>query len=116
MQTYVTLMCPFKVIYEVTVVTGDVQNAGTDTLIYMSVFGANGGTEEMLLQKNEDRFERGQEDTFNMEIDDIAPLRKMRLRIDGSGSRPDWFLDQVSSSLNSEKCLRNLSCRTSVEP
>uniref|UniRef100_A0A671XMC4 Lipoxygenase homology PLAT domains 1 n=1 Tax=Sparus aurata TaxID=8175 RepID=A0A671XMC4_SPAAU len=84
-----------QIIYEVTVVTGDVQNAGTDTLIYMSVFGANGSTEEMLLQKNEDRFERGQEDTFNMEIDDIAPLRKMRLRIDGSGSRPDWFLDQV---------------------
>lgn len=46
----------------------------------------------------DNRFERGQEDTFNMEIDDIAPLRKMRLRIDGSGSRPDWFLDQVSSS------------------
>lgn len=44
-----------QVIYEVTVVTGDVQNAGTDTLIYMSVFGANGSTEEMLLQKNEDR-------------------------------------------------------------
>ncbi|KAE8285273.1 Lipoxygenase-like proteiny domain-containing protein 1 [Larimichthys crocea] len=84
-----------KVIYEVTVVTGDVQNAGTDTLIYMTVFGVNGSTEEMLLQKDEDRFERGQEDTFNMEIDDIAPLRKMRLRIDGSGSRPDWFLDQV---------------------
>lgn len=45
----------------------------------------------------DNRFERGQEDTFNMEIDDIAPLKKMRLRIDGSGSRPDWFLDQVSS-------------------
>uniref|UniRef100_A0A3B4VR63 Lipoxygenase homology PLAT domains 1 n=1 Tax=Seriola dumerili TaxID=41447 RepID=A0A3B4VR63_SERDU len=84
-----------KIIYEVTVVSGDVQNAGTDTQIFMSVFGANGSTEEMLLQKNEDRFERGQEDTFNMEIDDIAPLRKMRLRIDGSGSRPDWFLDKV---------------------
>ncbi|XP_061603543.1 lipoxygenase homology domain-containing protein 1 [Phyllopteryx taeniolatus] len=84
-----------KVIYEVTVVTGDVQNAGTDTKIFMTVFGANGSTEEMLLQKNEDRFERGQEDTFKMEIDDIAPLRKMRLRIDGSGSRPDWFLDTV---------------------
>uniref|UniRef100_A0A3Q1FQV9 Lipoxygenase homology PLAT domains 1a n=1 Tax=Acanthochromis polyacanthus TaxID=80966 RepID=A0A3Q1FQV9_9TELE len=86
-----------KVIYETTVVTGDVQNAGTDTLIFMSVFGANGSTEEMLLQKNEDRFERGQEDTFNMEIDDIAPLRKMRLRIDGSGSRPDWFLDKLTT-------------------
>uniref|UniRef100_A0A8C5H2G2 Lipoxygenase homology domain-containing protein 1-like n=1 Tax=Gouania willdenowi TaxID=441366 RepID=A0A8C5H2G2_GOUWI len=82
-----------KVIYEVTVVTGDVQDAGTDTQVFMTVFGANGSTEEMLLQKNEDRFERGQEDTFNMEIDDIAPLRKMRIRIDGSGSRPDWFLN-----------------------
>lgn len=49
------LIFPFQVIYEVTIVTGDVQNAGTDTLIYMSVFGANGSTEEMLLQKNEDR-------------------------------------------------------------
>uniref|UniRef100_A0A3B3XW86 PLAT domain-containing protein n=1 Tax=Poecilia mexicana TaxID=48701 RepID=A0A3B3XW86_9TELE len=84
-----------EVIYELTVVTGDVQNAGTDTKIFMSVFGANGSTEEILLQKNEDRFERGQEDTFNMEIDDIAPLKKMRLRIDGSGSRPDWFLDKT---------------------
>ncbi|XP_026153735.1 lipoxygenase homology domain-containing protein 1 [Mastacembelus armatus] len=84
-----------KIIYEVTVVTGDVQHAGTDTMIFMTVFGTNGSTEEMLLLKNEDRFERGQEDTFNMEINDIAPLRKMRLRIDGSGSRPDWFLDKV---------------------
>ncbi|XP_056146384.1 lipoxygenase homology domain-containing protein 1 [Lampris incognitus] len=84
-----------KIIYEVTVVTGDVQNAGSDTQIYMSVFGSKGSMEEMLLQKNEDRFERGQEDTFSLEIDDIAPLMKMRLRIDGSGSRPDWFLDKV---------------------
>ncbi|KAG9353677.1 hypothetical protein JZ751_011799, partial [Albula glossodonta] len=84
-----------KVIYEATVVTGDVQNAGTDTKIYLSVFGANGSTEEIPLEKNEDRFERGQEDTFNLEIDDIAPLKKMRVRIDGSGSRPDWFLDKI---------------------
>uniref|UniRef100_A0A674DFU0 Lipoxygenase homology PLAT domains 1 n=1 Tax=Salmo trutta TaxID=8032 RepID=A0A674DFU0_SALTR len=84
-----------KIIYEVTVVTGDVQNAGTDTQVYVSVFGTNGTTEEILLQKNEDRFERGQEDTFSLEVDDIAPLRKMRVRIDGSGSRPDWFLAKI---------------------
>lgn len=41
------------------------------------------------------RFERGQEDTFSLEVDDIAPLKKIRVRIDGSGSRPDWFLDSV---------------------
>ncbi|KAK9954997.1 hypothetical protein ABG768_014905 [Culter alburnus] len=84
-----------KVIYEATVITGDVQHAGTDTQIYMTVFGVYGTSEEMLLPKLEDRFERGQKDTFNLEIEDIAPLRKMRVRIDGSGSRPDWFLDKI---------------------
>ncbi|KAM6931491.1 lipoxygenase homology domain-containing protein 1 [Xenentodon cancila] len=84
-----------KVIYSATVVTGDNQYAGTDTNIFLTVYGANGSTEEMLLPKNGDRFERGQEDTFTLEIDDIAPLKKIRIRIDGNGSRPDWFLDRI---------------------
>ncbi|KAM7415994.1 hypothetical protein PAMA_018188 [Pampus argenteus] len=84
-----------KVVYSATVVTGDTQYAGTDTNIFLTVYGANGSTEEMLLPKNEDRFERGQEDTFSLEIDDIAPLKKIRVRIDGAGSRPDWFLDRI---------------------
>ncbi|XP_075323805.1 LOW QUALITY PROTEIN: lipoxygenase homology domain-containing protein 1 [Odontesthes bonariensis] len=84
-----------KVIYSATVVTGDTQFAGTDTNIFLTVYGANGSTEEMLLPKNGDRFERDQEDTFSLEIDDIAPLKKIRVRIDGSGSRPDWFLDRI---------------------
>lgn len=41
------------------------------------------------------RFERGQEDSFIMEIADIAPLRKMRIRMDGKGTRPHWFLERV---------------------
>ncbi|XP_056274886.1 lipoxygenase homology domain-containing protein 1 isoform X3 [Pseudoliparis swirei] len=93
-----------KVIYSVTVVTGDTQFAGTDTNIFLTVFGANGSTEEMLLVKNEDRFERDQQDTFSLEIDDIAPLKKIRVQIDGSGSRPDWFLDRIMMrSLNTEE-------------
>ncbi|CAL8318268.1 unnamed protein product [Lota lota] len=102
-----TITITQKIIYEVMVLTGDVQNAGTDTKIYMSVFGVNGSTEEMFLQKNEDRFERGQQDTFNLEIDDIAPLKKMRVRIDGTGNRPDWFLDKVTlrNLTTKEECL-----------
>ncbi|KAM8885089.1 lipoxygenase homology domain-containing protein 1, partial [Spinachia spinachia] len=93
-----------KVIYSVSVVTGDTQCAGTDTRIFLTVFGANGTTEEMLLAKSEDRFERDQEDTFSLEVDDIAPLKKIRVRIDGSGSRPDWFLDRMlMQTLNAEE-------------
>ncbi|NWV97363.1 LOXH1 protein, partial [Machaerirhynchus nigripectus] len=84
-----------KILYEVTVVTGDIESGGTDASIFMTVFGSNGNTEEMLLEKNGDRFERGQEDSFIMEIADIAPLRKMRIRTDGKGTRPHWFLERI---------------------
>ncbi|KAM9262068.1 lipoxygenase homology domain-containing protein 1 [Morus bassanus] len=84
-----------KILYEVTVVTGDIESGGTDTNIFMTVFGSNGNTEEMQLEKNGDRFERGQEDSFIMEIADIAPLRKMRIRTDGKGTRPHWFLEKI---------------------
>ncbi|XP_031413077.1 lipoxygenase homology domain-containing protein 1 [Meleagris gallopavo] len=84
-----------KVLYEVTVVTGDIESGGTDAGIFMTVFGSNGNTEEMQLDKNGDRFERGQEDSFIMEIADIAPLRKMRIRTDAKGMRPDWFLERI---------------------
>ncbi|XP_066195695.1 lipoxygenase homology domain-containing protein 1 [Sylvia atricapilla] len=85
-----------KILYEVTVVTGDIESGGTDASIFMTVFGSNGNTEEMLLEKNGDRFERGQEDSFIMEIADIAPLRKMRIRTDGKGTRPHWFMERIT--------------------
>uniref|UniRef100_A0A8C3USI3 Lipoxygenase homology domains 1 n=1 Tax=Catharus ustulatus TaxID=91951 RepID=A0A8C3USI3_CATUS len=90
-----------KILYEVTVVTGDIESGGTDASIFMTVFGSNGNTEEMLLDKDGDRFERGQEDSFIMEIADIAPLRKMRIRTDGKGMRPHWFMERIT--------LRNLT-------
>ncbi|KAG7272797.1 hypothetical protein CRUP_017851 [Coryphaenoides rupestris] len=103
-----TIVITRKIIYEVTILTGDVQNGGTDTQVYMSVFGLNGSTDEMFLKKNEDRW-----DVFNLEIDDVAPLKKMRVRIDGSGSRPDWFLDRAMKCQNETKkkkvVLRNLT-------
>ncbi|KFQ27750.1 Lipoxygenase homology domain-containing protein 1, partial [Merops nubicus] len=45
-----------KILYEVTVVTGDVESGGTDASIFMTVFGSNGNTEEMQLEKNGDRY------------------------------------------------------------
>lgn len=61
----------------------------------MTVFGANGYTPDMVLDKLEDRFERGREDVIKIEIEDIAPLKKIRIGHDGKGSRPDWFLEKV---------------------
>lgn len=57
------------------------------------------------------RFERGQDDTFSLEVDDIAPLKKIRVRIDASGSRPDWFLDKVMLTV---KCCHLKWCHPSI--
>ncbi|XP_037364471.1 lipoxygenase homology domain-containing protein 1 [Talpa occidentalis] len=84
-----------KVLYEMTVWTGDVVGGGTDSNIFMTLYGINGSTEEVQLDKKKDRFEREQDDTFIMEILDIAPFTKMRIRIDGLGSRPEWFLERI---------------------
>ncbi|KAM6328427.1 LOW QUALITY PROTEIN: lipoxygenase homology domain-containing protein 1 [Alca torda] len=85
-----------KILYEV-IVTGDIESGGTDASIFMTVFGSNGNTEEMQLEKKwRQVFERGQEDSFIMEIADIAPLRKMRIRTDGKGTRPHWFLERIT--------------------
>ncbi|XP_023606577.1 lipoxygenase homology domain-containing protein 1 isoform X2 [Myotis lucifugus] len=84
-----------KELYEMTVWTGDVVGGGTDSNIFMTLYGINGSTEEMKLDKKKARFEREQNDTFLMEILDIAPFTKMRIRIDGLGSRPEWFLERI---------------------
>ncbi|KFQ09587.1 Lipoxygenase homology domain-containing protein 1, partial [Leptosomus discolor] len=45
-----------KILYEVTVVTGDIESGGTDASIFMTVFGSNGNTEEMQLEKDGHRY------------------------------------------------------------
>ncbi|KAM8782294.1 lipoxygenase homology domain-containing protein 1 isoform 1-T1 [Rhynchonycteris naso] len=84
-----------KELYEMTVWTGDVVGGGTDSNIFMTLYGINGSTEEVQLDKKKARFEREQNDTFLMEILDIAPFTKMRIRIDGLGNRPEWFLERI---------------------
>ena len=81
--------------YEVTVYTGDVPSAGTDSKLSMTVFGTQGTTPEITLQKDESRFERSSVDVFNMELEDVGRLLKIRIGLDGSGNRPSWFLEKV---------------------
>lgn len=35
---------------------------------------------------------------LQMEIDDVAPLKKIRVAVDAKGSRKNWYLEKVSSS------------------
>ena len=75
--------------------TGDVKSAGTDSAISMTMFGSEGTTPEFVLDKDESRFERGGVDLIRMDLDDVGKLLKVRIAVDGKGTRPDWFLEKV---------------------
>lgn len=49
-----------------TVLTGDVLHAGTDTQIYVTVFGIYGTSEEMVLPKLEDRYLKNKQTKYNV--------------------------------------------------
>ncbi|RDD42008.1 Lipoxygenase homology domain-containing protein 1 [Trichoplax sp. H2] len=82
--------------YELTIHTGDVQNAGTDSNIFVILFGTKGRTPEISLEKNEDRFERAKVDIIPLELDDVGTIKKIRIGHDGKGSRTDWYLEKAS--------------------
>ena len=52
------------VLYKVKVTTGDVLEAGTDSKIFIIIFGAKGATETRELENNDVRFERARTNTF----------------------------------------------------
>ena len=90
------MFCSVDVPYEITVYTGDVKSAGTDSSISMTMFGTDGTTPEFVLDKDESRFERACVDLIRMDLDDVGKLLKVRIAVDGKGARPDWFLEKVS--------------------
>ena len=89
------LFCSVDVPYEITVYTGDIKSAGTDSSITMTMFGTDGTTPEFVLDKDESRFERACVDLIRMDLDDVGKLLKVRIAVDGKGTRPDWFLEKV---------------------
>ena len=104
--------------------TGDVAEAGTDQKITVTVFGAKGTTSPMVLEKTENRFERDRADFIKLELEDVAPVKKMRVETDGKGSRPDWYLEKVLiTQASCGRMLRNnllltqsISCVYSKKP
>ena len=82
--------------YEITIFTGDVKDAGTDCQMTMTLYGNEGATPEISLEKGEEKFERGTVDMFRMELEDIGKLSKLRIGHDGKGNRPSWHLDKVT--------------------
>ncbi|TPP60374.1 hypothetical protein FGIG_08324 [Fasciola gigantica] len=88
-----------RILYEIVVKTGDIQEAGTSANVFLCMYGKNGDTGPIHLKGSTTgahKFKSGASDVFQIPAEDVGELTKIRLWHDENGRSPGWFLDQVS--------------------
>ncbi|KAJ7392242.1 hypothetical protein OS493_013620 [Desmophyllum pertusum] len=91
--------------YSVRIKTGSVKNAGTDSNIYIQVFGDKGDTGVIELKQicdTKDKFQRGMNTKINLQTVDVGNLEKVRVGHDGRGLGTGWYLEEVVIIIHDE--------------
>lgn len=83
--------------YSITVITGDVRHAGTDSRVYILLYGGKGGEENSgKIWLEGGKFERCKTDKFNVEVNKLlSPLSRIDIGHDNKGAASGWFLEKV---------------------
>ncbi|EDQ93112.1 uncharacterized protein MONBRDRAFT_31037 [Monosiga brevicollis MX1] len=84
--------------YEVAVTTGTERGAGTDSNVFVTLFGKNGDSGERALAKSKtfrNMFESGNTDVFDVECQDLGELTKIEVKSDLKGFGAAWQLDKI---------------------
>jgi len=85
-------------IYTLYIRTGDDALAGTDSNVFIQLFGTHGQTDEIFLPPQDIfSFEAGGTDKYILEVPDIGELVRCCLRHDNSETGPSsgWFVKDV---------------------
>jgi hypothetical protein len=83
------------VTYDITVMTSEMDGAGTDSRIRCTLIGDQGSTNEFDLDSGGNQFERGAVDPFHIQEREIGELQRLRLRVEPKGLLPGWHLASV---------------------
>lgn len=81
--------------YRVTVSTGTAELGGTDADVFITLHGNLGTSAEMVLDNGENNFERGNQDSFVVDAQNLGTLKQVRIRHNNRGFGPGWFLEKV---------------------
>ena len=86
--------------FYIEVKTQDSSGAGTDSNIYLTIYGDKGNTGEINLGTyagSSDNFEKGDLDCFYIGYNKnaIGTINKIEIRKDDSGSNPDWKVEYI---------------------
>ncbi|XP_059580075.1 oxygen-regulated protein 1 [Alligator mississippiensis] len=82
--------------WKVSILTSDMQSAGTSSKVYITLYGdcSNSGP-IFLYGDGEKLFQRGNEDIFTIDTADIGELYKIRIGHNNSGESPSWHCEEV---------------------
>lgn len=79
--------------YDVLLQTGDVDGAGTDAKLYITLYGLKGVSRECELVAAKSQLERGRDDHFVVEADkNIGVITQIKIRSDNTGKYPEYYL------------------------
>ncbi|KAF5404278.1 hypothetical protein PHET_02377 [Paragonimus heterotremus] len=95
------------VTYHVAIETSNVEHAGTDSNVYLQLVGRMGTSNERIIEKAGNLFERGSQDMFALEFENVGELLKVRIRHDANGDRKHWKIENVEVA--DGRCTYNFS-------
>ncbi|XP_037658982.1 oxygen-regulated protein 1 [Choloepus didactylus] len=83
--------------YHVDVHTGRLRHAGTETDVYLCLYGERGDSGLRLLHRSNmpRKFQRGQIDTFQVEAVSLGKLQKVLLRCEANDKSQYWYCEKV---------------------
>lgn len=91
-------VAPPPLIYSIQVQTGNKRRAGTDSNIFITIYGDKGSTKETRLNGylSGNAFERGDLDRLALQgLKNVGTLQKIKIRSDGSYWGSNWYLSWV---------------------
>uniref|UniRef100_A0A8C3KBT5 Oxygen-regulated protein 1 n=1 Tax=Calidris pygmaea TaxID=425635 RepID=A0A8C3KBT5_9CHAR len=85
------------VLYHVYVYTGDLEQADTDSAVYLCIYGKRGDSGLRLLHKSgiPVTFQRGMISAFEVEAVSLGELQKVLLRCEANAKSQCWYCDKV---------------------
>ncbi|KAL5111456.1 Lipoxygenase homology domain-containing protein 1 [Taenia crassiceps] len=83
--------------YRITVVTGDFDGAGTDSRVFLVMFGEHGESPQFKLPflDQRDLFSSGAVSKFIIRTANLGDISHVRVSRDASGSKSGWFLKRI---------------------
>jgi hypothetical protein len=69
--------------------------AGTDSYVWINLYGDKANSGQRLLDNADNNFERGRTDNFSIEMRDLGDIKRIRVENQYWGDAPGWFLKRV---------------------